>query len=344
VNNPLGIEPYPPGHVLAAVCCGIDHFIRAEGGDPDRVLGKAGLDDRVLADPVAAVSLASFVELMEGGATATGNGNFGLEFGQQFQPASLGLIGELALKAPNAGLALSSFAKLFPLHQQNTETRLVAEDGLLRLEYRILDAKIWARRQDAELTMGMFANVAKLALGSAYSLEEVCFEHPRPEQSRIHERLFDAPVFFSSRTNSISFRAQGLDRAMPEADPRSFATIAAKLHEIGRNTGPVSLPAAVCSEIRRLLPEGYPTIETVAESLRFTRWTLQRRLSAHGVSFSDCVESVRAHLSRLYLAEPHLAVGTISDLLGYSEISAFSRSFRRWYGTAPELFRKSLKS
>jgi AraC-like DNA-binding protein len=340
MNRTTQPAPSKPGHVLAAVCCGIDHFIRAEGADPDRVLGKAGVDDRVLADPLAAVSLASFVEMMEGGARETGNGHFGLIFGQQFQPLSLGLIGELALTAPNAGAALAAFAKLFPLHQQNTETRLVAEGGLLRLEYRILDGKIWARRQDAELTMGMFANVARQVLGPAYALEDVWFEHPRPEQSRAHERAFDAPVFFSSPTNAISFRARGLDRKLPGADPARFATIAARLKDIGGAPAEMTLEASVCNEIRRLLPEGYPPVEAIAENLGFARWTLQRRLAERGVSFSDCVDQVRAKLGRLYLAQPQLSIGTISDLLGYSEISAFSRAFRRWYGAAPETIRK----
>jgi AraC-like DNA-binding protein len=331
----------PAGHVLASVCCGIDHFIRAEGADPDRVLGRAGVDDRVLADPLAAVSLASFVDMMEGGAAETGNGHFGLIFGQQFQPLSLGLIGELALTAPTAGAALAAFAKLFPLHQQHTETRLAAEDGLLRLEYRILDSRIWARRQDAELTMGMFANVARAVLGADYALEEVCFEHPRPEQSRAHERAFGAPVFFSSGTNAISFRSRGLERRLPGADAARFAAIAAQLREIGRPRGEMSLAGLVCSEVRRLLPEGYPPVEAVAETLGLARWTLQRRLAEQGVTFSDCVDLVRARLGRMYLAEPGLSIGAISDLLGYSEISAFSRAFRRWHGVPPEVARKS---
>jgi AraC-like DNA-binding protein len=342
MNRSLQTAAASQGHVLAAVCCGIDRFIRAEGADPDRVLGKAGVDDRVLADPMAAVSLASFVEMMEGGASETGNGHFGLLFGQQFQPLSLGLIGELALSAPDAGAGLAAFAKLFPLHQQNTETRLVAEAGMLRLEYRILDARIWARRQDAELTMGMFANVARQVLGSAYALEEVCFEHPRPEQSRLHERLFGAPVFFAARTNAITFRAGGLERALPGADARRFMAIAARLREIGRAPAALTVEAQVCGEIRRLLPDGYPPIETVAETLGLARWTMQRRLAEHGVSFSDCVEHVRARLALLYLTQPHLNVGAISDLLGYSEISALSRAFRRWYGAPPETMRREM--
>ena len=126
---------------------------------------------------------------------------------------------------------------------------------------------------------------------------------------------------------------------MPQGDHRHFLALAAALRGRSPAAG-LDLRALVCGEIRRLLPEGYPAAETVADRLGLARWTLQRRLADRGVTFSDCVDKVRARLAALYLEEPHLSIGGISDLLGYSEISAFSRACRRWYGTAPDALRK----
>jgi AraC-like DNA-binding protein len=237
-------------------------------------------------------------------------------------------------------MALQAFVDFFPLHQSDTETRYIHEGGLLRLEYRILDSQIWSRRQDAELTIGMFANLLRHAFGKTLSIEEICFEHPGLERARAYETAFAAPVYFGARTNAITIRARGLDRPMPGADAQRFAAIARQLRETAASPGHVGLKARVCSEIRRLLPEGYPPVETVAETLGLARWTLQRRLAEDGATFSELVDLVRARLATLYLAEPYLSIGTISDLLGYSEISAFSRAFRRWHGTAPDHIRK----
>ncbi len=335
------------GQVKAAAACGLVPFIRARGSDPDRILGEAGLSERVLDDPDASIPLANYVAMMERAASHTGDPMFGLKFGLQFLTASHGLIGELALAAPNAGSALKAFMDFFPMHQNDTQTAFVHDGFQVRLEYRILDADIWARRQDAELTLGMLANLLGDAFGPELAIEEVCFEHPAAGSQRDYQRAFGAPVYFGARTNAISVRARGLYRRMPGSDVKKFACIADALRNQAAPAmaaQQVGIKALVCGEIRRLLPEGYPPVETVADTLGLARWTLQRRLADQSVTFSECVDMVRTRLAMLYLAEPHLSIGNISDLLGYSEISAFSRAFRRWYGAAPEKMRKGNKN
>ncbi|HEX7389796.1 MAG TPA: AraC family transcriptional regulator [Acidiphilium sp.] len=332
----------PGSHVLAAAACGVAEFITACGADPDRVLGEAGFDCRDLENPHAAVSLARYVAMMENAAQRSGNAHFGLWFGQQFQADHLGLIGELALAAPDIGTGLAAFARNFIHHQQNTETRLIRDGGLLRLEYRIVDSEIWARRQDADLTMGMFANLLRRVFGPRVEFEEVWFEHPAPEQAHAYRAAFGAPAYFSAPTNAISFRAEHLDRPMPERNPARFAALAEDLRRIGGNTDGLGILPRVLSEIRRNLPEGAPGIDPVADRLGIPRWTLQRRLGEHGVTFSDCIDKVRTRLSLLYLAEPYLSIAAIAELLGYSEVSAFSRACRRLHGASPDAVRRRL--
>jgi AraC-like DNA-binding protein len=327
--------------VLAAAACGVDGFIRGFGADPDLVLGEAGVDHRLLEDPKAALPLARYVAMMEQAARRTFNDEFGLWFGQQFRPEDLGLIGQLALAAPDIATGLAAFARHFVLHQQNTETRLMRESGLFRLEYRIVDPAIWARRQDAELTMGMFANLLRRALGCRAEFEEVWFEHPGPARPAAHEAAFGAPIFFNAPSNAIVFRLDDPGKTMPARDIARFAAIGEELRLIG-GTASIGLLPRVLGEIRGHLPEGAPPIEAVAERLGLARWTLQRRLAQHGVTYSDCVAEVRRRLSLIHLADPSLSVAAIAELLGYSEISAFSRACRRLHGAPPEAVRRRL--
>jgi AraC-like DNA-binding protein len=39
------------------------------------------------------------------------------------------------------------------------------------------------------------------------------------------------------------------------------------------------------------------------------------------------------------VAQPHMPLTEIAPLLGYSELSAFSRAFARWTGMAPAHYR-----
>ena len=51
------------------------------------------------------------------------------------------------------------------------------------------------------------------------------------------------------------------------------------------------------------------------------------------------VEDVRRDLALSYLRQRQLPFSEIAMLLGYSELSAFSRAFRRWTGASPRTYR-----
>ncbi|MDR3437006.1 AraC family transcriptional regulator [Telmatospirillum sp.] len=338
---PRSCSPPRRRNILAAAANGVGRFIARWGGDADRVLGRAGIDADTVLHPKAALDLGRYVTMMELAAAETGNDNFGLWYGQEFTPEMLGLIGEIAIASPTLGSAVENLALLFPYHQHATETRLRVEGDLLHLEYRILDGQIVERRQDAELTMGMYANVFRHCLGQSWEPEEVFFEHPTPEGWRDHEQAFRAPIHFGQRTNALVFRDKDLGRPMPKADLTRLVRLREELLRIAGGTGQPSFLNRIQGEIRSRLPEGNPHIEDVAQSLGQARWTLQRRLSDQGLSFSDLVDGVRRDLARLHLRQRHIPVADIGFILGYSEVSAFSRACRRWFGTSPQKIRQS---
>ena len=63
--------------------------------------------------------------------------------------------------------------------------------------------------------------------------------------------------------------------------------------------------------------------------------TFERRLAAEGMTFSAVVRNLRATLAQRHLNDPSLSISQIAWLLGYHEVSAFSKAFKRWTGKAP---------
>lgn len=332
--------------ILAAAASGVVEFIGTQGGDAESIFAASGIDAACLEDPVAPLALSSFVAMMEESARQTGNDNFGLWYGQRFQPEMQGLMGDVVLAAPTVAAALSNMAEMFPYHQHATDCRFSRqEDGLLRMEYRILDPSLVHRRQDAELTLGMVLNVCRRGLGSRWLPERVEFEHLRPEGWQAHEKAFGAEVSFGHRTNALIFADEGMYRRMPGADLNRFQAARRHMLDVAGDTHrqAPSMVEAVMSEVRACLQDGPPHVEGVAAALGIPRWTLQRRLAEAGLSFSDVVEKVRRDLAVLYLAQPHLQLSEIALALGYSELSAFTRAFTRWHGQSPLKFRPAAR-
>lgn len=325
--------------MLAAAASGIRDQVGRNGGDPEEVLYLSGISDGSLADKRSPLDLGAYVQMMEIAARNTGNDNFGLHYGAQFKPEMLGLIGEIVLASRDMGAALSSLVDYFPFHQQATEVCLVREGRLIHIEYRILDGGIVDRRQDAELTLGMFTNMCRAGLGCDWAPQYVYCEHPRPSEPEEHERAFSAPVHFGQRTNALILWEDDLLTPMPGADVMRLARLKQELTAVSDGRGQVALADRVKSEIRSRLAEGSASIECVCDALRIPRWGLQRRLALSGYNFSDLLDFVRRDLAARYLRQQSITITDAAFLLGYSELSAFSRACRRWFGQSPQSFR-----
>ena len=214
--------------------------------------------------------------------------------------------------------------------------------GRMRLEYQILSPAIIARRQDAELSLGQFTNIIRESCGRGWSPLEIQFEHPRPVDWRQHETAFGAPVFFGCASNAIVFDAALLNRPMPGRDARLFTMMRNCLQSLGSSGQTESLIDRVRGAIRLRLPDGAPTLDETAHALRLSPSAVQRALADAGLGFREAVEVTRFDLSRHYLQQSHLPLSEIALLLGYSELSAFTRAFTRWTGTSPRAYRAGL--
>lgn len=79
---------------------------------------------------------------------------------------------------------------------------------------------------------------------------------------------------------------------------------------------------------------GFPTLTEVAKRLKISERTLKRELASANTTFSALLQSKKFEITRK-LIDTNRNIQEISDLLGYSHISAFSRAFIGWTGKNP---------
>ncbi|TBU93297.1 AraC-like transcriptional regulator QhpR [Stutzerimonas kirkiae] len=329
-----------PGTVLASVATGFEAFVESQGADADAVLGRAGLHRGLAAQPSTAIPLSSYCRALDEAVAATGNDNLALWFGDQFQPSSFGLLGYLAMSAPTLGCALQNIAGQFPVHQQYSYLRLRRHEDLCRLEYQVYDNSVLNRRHDAELSMGMFLNVMRHTLGDHWAPLEVHFQHDKPEAWQEHRWVFGADVRFRQSHNALVFRQDVLAQPMPNAD-HNLQLLIQKSLELLASTRQASdgLPERVKLQIMEMLETGLPRMEDVATRLGIPSWTLHRRLGQEGTGYKELLEQVRKEQIPILMRQRHLSISELAFRLGYSEVSAFSRAFQRWYGVSPKHWR-----
>ncbi len=86
---------------------------------------------------------------------------------------------------------------------------------------------------------------------------------------------------------------------------------------------------------------GIPTVEEIAANFNTSSRSLQRKLQDEGVTYQQLADSIRKSLALDYLESGKYPIKEISYLLGYNELSAFSRAFKRWTGRSPVMHQKN---
>jgi len=89
-----------------------------------------------------------------------------------------------------------------------------------------------------------------------------------------------------------------------------------------------------------LLESGQLDQTYIAQQLQRNPRTLQADLKLINTSFENIVSNYREKLARRLLASSHESLDQIVYLTGFSELSAFSRAFKRWTGESPTAYRQ----
>lgn len=337
VTNPL---------ILAAAASGVERAIAATGVSSDRVLELAGVDPARITDPSVRLELVDYCRLFDLAARESGDDFFGARFGQRFTPTHFSAVGRLVVSSPTVRDALSALAVNYRWIQENSSLQFAIHHGFASLEYQICDAHIPHRHQDAELTIAALCGLIQHFLGPAWRPLETHFEHGRAGSRRDYRRVFGETVFDQS-TNAILIDSAFLDLPMPQQDPRVFAEVHAMIsHQLAMADGKAdrrsnrdSTLGLLAHVIEKQCKSGDMSIGAIASRLGLTVHGLRRQLKECNVAYDELLCSVRQTLAMRYVESSDCDLTTIALMLGYSELSAFSRAFRRWHGQSPSAIR-----
>ena len=88
---------------------------------------------------------------------------------------------------------------------------------------------------------------------------------------------------------------------------------------------------------------GYATaqsdLDSIAGAFGISPRALQGRLKRAGTTFEAEFVAARKLMAESYLRDTGPSMTEIAMLLGFSELSAFTRAVQRWFGVSPKTFR-----
>jgi AraC-like DNA-binding protein len=319
-----------------AATSGLVEAIAAAGAEPAQVFRTLGLERSALDKSDGFIRSSTFAGLLEEAARATSDDCFGLHFGEHFNPKNLGALAYVVLNSPTIAIAIENAERYIHIHNQAANLSFDMGKDQAYLRFLLADPPIDSTRQHNEYSMAVALNMLRMMAGSHWAPREVQFAHDAPAQTSEHLRVFRAPVLFTCATNALVIDREFLNREVPAADDLLYAILKRHVDRIVSELPRESdLLAAVRRVIAEAMRDGEPKITRVTKKLAMSRRTLQRRLKEDGVLFKSLVDDTRRRFALEYLKTPKHTFTEIAFLLGYSEVSAFNRAFKRWTGTTP---------
>ena len=82
-------------------------------------------------------------------------------------------------------------------------------------------------------------------------------------------------------------------------------------------------------------------VQAVANALHYSRRTLTRRLREEGTSFLQIKDRLRRTAVMQLLIKDRFAVDIIAVQTGFTDLSTFHRSFKKWTGTTPLAYQRA---
>ena len=193
-------------------------------------------------------------------------------------------------------------------------------------------------RQALELATAALLGIVRELLGDRWEPLSVCFSHAAPASAATHHAELGPRLQFGHAFTGLVLYAGDLDAANTAVDPLLRPYARQFLEVLGSPRAP-TVTGQVHELVEMLLPLGRCSTAQVARSLGVTQRTLHRHLAAENESFSAIVHATREALAERYLATERYSLTDVSQLLGFTAPSAFSRWFRARSGVSPTEWR-----
>lgn len=317
------------------------HAAAARGVEPDLLRKLTGFDAALTKDPDERIPLAVETQLWDEAARLAGDDAFGLHVAAGLRPGVFDVLDYACRTAPTLRVSFERLIRYNRLEHDIAVFSYVERGSVARLEHRFRILGLEPSRHAAEFTMASIIVIGGQILGEPLRPRAVEFRHAAPRETVEHVRLFGVEPRFGSEANVVELEREVLGRPVPNADP-ALSNIIVRQAEAMLAARP-EVVETTADRVRRLLVaslgEGDVTLAGMADKLKMSERTLQRRLAEEGLTFDELVEQQRKQLALEYLSNVKLAVSEVAYLLGYSEPSAFHRAFKRWTGMTPKEMR-----
>lgn len=335
----ISLEPIT---VSATVLAQLFLYLDSLRVDINAFLRTLDIEPETVRSPDAYIPIETYLHIQDEAARYINDPYLGLHMGEFAQPANWSILGYLMMNCTTLGEAFEKSGRYHRIIGNLITGRMEFGLGKVRVVYFTPPNAPQMSRHCFDSTFSSSLRLARTLSGLPLDPLEVTFIYPEPGSHTEYERIFNCPVRFGHKNNSMTLDMRMGNLPVRMANPsllEHFEQYARDfIAQMERNDATTQ---AVTKIILARLDDESLSIEKVAREMAVSVRTLQKRLEAEGILFSDLLRDIRQRLAKKYLRENY-SVEEITYMLGFSEPSAFRKSFKKWLGVTPREYRESV--
>lgn len=307
----------------------------------DEILVAVGIDVIELSDIDGRMTHNQACHIWQELVSRSGDPSIGLSLIKFAKPATYDVMGYIGNVSTNVGEALARGAQYSKILHTGASLTFETDTQTVRVTYTLVEPLQPMPMAYNEWVIATILHIYRLSTGVDLEPLKAGFKHPKPKNMDLYHSFFRCPIIFNQPTNEIIFNLDILKLPLLNADNKLSEIIEQYAKErLAKLPQSESFLDNFRQSIYQNLTEGDFSLNSISKSMGYTSRTLQRYLKESGLSYQKILDDIRQELAFFYLREGQISASEIGYLLGFSEPSAFYRSFRRWTGKSPSEFRR----
>ena len=315
---------YPPALEL------LWKLIKGQGLNPEKVFKPRHINVKELKSTDNRIKLSTIDGLWNDVEKLLGNSSFPLDVYKYWHPGYMGALGYAWLSSSTLRDGFKRLVRYIKVINSGIGFKIEEVDNELVI---VLDYDTTLVR--ATYGLAVLTHMCRANYQEELSPVKVTFKASEPSSTSEYFSYFKCPVSFNAEVDSISFPVSVVDEELSGGNIQLAKLNDQVLIQYLDTLTEDDLIVKVKAIIVKDLPSGEVSIDMVAEELYTSGRSLQRKIKEQGTTYKKVYEECRRYLAEKYVAEGKMSFTEISFVLGFSEISSFSRSYKRWTGHSP---------
>lgn len=311
--------------------------------DTDLLLKRVDISRDIFTQEHAYVESSQLRELFQEASKLCNDPFLALHLGEASSPHSIGLLGYMLSNTATVSEMLEKLCYYSPLVGKNLKFILSETKKGYKIALRLYDNPlIILSRYQSEIHLAAIISLIRQLSAINVEPEYAYFQHEEIEELGEYHRLFGNRLIFNAYENALVFSKEKLAVKLQTPNQGMVKYFEQQAEKIIEELYHNSWHTQTKKQILIRLGNDDTSIEAVAKELSVSARTLQNHLKQEGYTYTALLEAVRKKLALHYLHNFSLDIGTITLYLGYTDISTFSRSFKKWFEVSPNVYRTQI--